>query len=290
VGGEVDQVGGTFLMLDHLGPTEYGPGEALGAPTHPHRGFETVTVILQGGMEHKDSVGNHGHLKPGMVQWMTAGRGVVHSEMPSADLLENGGTLEGFQLWVNLPRAKKMSPPRYQDIPAENIPTVAIPGGKPDSTVRVIAGSSCGASAVIETATPIQMLDIRIEPGDGFTQPFPKGQVGFAYVYRGKGLFGKEQKLAEESQMVQFSDGESVAIAAPADSPLKCLLITGDPIEEPIVRHGPFVMNTREEIMQAFVDYQSGQFGEIEGTEEQMALSEQARQKQKASGTWKDDL
>lgn len=289
VGGEVDHVGGVFLMLDHMGPAKYGPGEAVGAPDHPHRGFSTVTMVLEGSMQHKDSAGNSGTLGPGWVQWMDAGRGVVHSEMPSDSILRDGGTIEGFQLWVNLPAKDKMTPPRYQDVPPEKIPEVAVPGAKhASSVVRVIAGESCGASAVIGTRTPIGYLDIRLGPGDTLTQPVARGHVAFAYVYRGKGLFGppSEAVHASESALVQIGEGDVFTIAGAGADGVKCLLISGEPIREPIARYGPFVMNTRDEIQQAFDDFRSGRMGEIEGAEERYARTEAARSAQQKAGTW----
>eukprot|EP00050_Salpingoeca_kvevrii_P019659 m.88846 g.88846 ORF g.88846 m.88846 type:complete len:310 (-) comp8515_c0_seq4:245-1174(-) len=170
-----------FLMLDHLGPTAYGPGEAVGAPDHPHRGFETVTYVLQGGFHHLDSAGNSGHLGPGAVQWMTAGRGVVHSEMPAKDLMRDGGVMEGFQLWVNLPAQHKMIAPRYQDIAPEDVPEAH----GVNVSVRVIAGESIlGTSAVIDTKIPITFLDVRLQPSGSLDETLP-GDNAFAYVYRG---------------------------------------------------------------------------------------------------------
>lgn len=296
----VSDVGGLFLMLDHFGPVTYGPGEAVGAPDHPHRGFETVTYILKGAMQHKDSAGNSGHLGPGWVQWLTAGRGVVHSEMPDDAIQESGGEMEGFQLWVNLPAAHKMVPPRYQDVPPERIPVVAVPGaahaGTPacpePSAVRVVAGDFAGTSAVIGTHTPIGYLDVRLGPGDAIEQPIPAGHVGFAYVYRGQGVFGANAVPAGEGAMVTIGGANGAfRVAAPATSAggVRCLLIYGAPIHEPIARHGPFVMNTRDEIIQAFEDYQSGHMGEIAGAEERRAQTDAARAAQQASGTWARD-
>jgi quercetin 2,3-dioxygenase len=253
-----------FLLLDEMGPMELGPGEAKGAPDHPHRGFETVTYMISGKMEHRDSHGNAGRLAPGDVQWMTAGAGVVHSEMPSADFQRQGGRMHGFQLWVNLPRRDKMIRPRYQEIPAEKIPHATSVDGK--ATVRVIAGESMGKKAVIDTRTPIIYLHFTLKPGARVTQPVPAEFNAFAYVFSGEGQFGSEGKAATEHQMVMFGDdGDLVRIAAPdgASEPLEVLLIAGVPLREPVARYGPFVMNTREEIVKAFEDYREGRMGEI---------------------------
>src|SRR6266567_3785576 len=169
-----------FLLLDEMGPMEVGPGEAIGAPDHPHRGFETVTYMLSGDMEHKDSSGHAGQLRSGDVQWMTAGAGVVHAEMPSAEFMRNGGRMHGFQLWVNLPRRDKMMKPRYQEVRAAEIPTATSPDGK--VRVTVLAGQSLGTRAAIDTRTPIMYLHVRLEPGARFTQEVPKTYNAFAYV------------------------------------------------------------------------------------------------------------
>ena len=245
-----------FLLLDRMGPITLAPGEAKGAPDHPHRGFETVTYILEGTMEHKDSRGNSGKLGPGDVQWMTAGGGVVHSEMPSADLQRNGGRLHGFQLWVNLPRRDKLMKPRYQEIASSSIPTVTRDG----VTVRIIAGESLGSSAVIETRTPIMYLHVKLDPGAKFEQHVPAEYNAFAFIAAGTAKIGGRD--AREDDAVVFSrDGDSVLIESAEGCEL--LLIGGVPINEPVVRYGPFVMNTEREIMQAFADFQSGRMGSI---------------------------
>jgi hypothetical protein len=253
-----------FLLLDEMGPSDLGPGEAKGAPDHPHRGFETVTYLLSGAMQHKDSQGNRGQLRPGDVQWMTAGSGVVHSEMPEPSFAASGGRMHGFQLWVNLPARDKMTRPRYQEIPATGIPVGKGDDGK--VTVRVIAGEALGASAVIETRTPIFYLDCQLAPGAELTQPAPPDYNAFAYVYEGQGLFGRERRAARRHEMVLFAaDGDAVRLVADADSPdsLKALVIGGIPLNEPVARYGPFVMNTRAELVQAVEDYQAGRLGEI---------------------------
>jgi redox-sensitive bicupin YhaK (pirin superfamily) len=253
-----------FLLLDEMGPMEVAPGEAKGAPDHPHRGFETVTYLLSGEMEHKDSSGHAGRLKSGDVQWMTAGSGVVHAEMPSEDFQRSGGRMHGFQLWVNLPRSEKMRKPRYQEIPKSQIPKATSADGL--VTVSVIAGEAMGETAVIETRTPIIYLHYRLEPGGVATQQVPHTYNAFAYVVEGAGLFGAEGERGADGQMVMFApDGNEVRIENPtnANAALDILLIAGVPLNEPIARYGPFVMNTEEEIHQAFDDYRRGRMGAI---------------------------
>ncbi|HEY6215378.1 MAG TPA: pirin family protein [Pyrinomonadaceae bacterium] len=253
-----------FLLLDEMGPMDVAPGQGKGAPDHPHRGFETVTYLLSGEMEHKDSSGRAGRLTPGDVQWMTAGAGVVHSEMPSREFMREGGRMHGFQLWVNLPRHEKMMKPRYQEIPAAHIPKATSPDRL--VTVSVIAGEAMGEKAVIETRTPIVYLHYRIAPGGVATQHVPSGYNTFAYVVDGAGLFGAERERGGDGQMVLFAqDGDEVRIENPANAvgALDVLLIGGLPLHEPIARYGPFVMNTKAEIYQAIEDYQAGRMGAI---------------------------
>ena len=249
-----------FLLLDEMGPMELGPGEAKGAPDHPHRGFETVTYVLSGELEHKDSSGRAGQLRPGDVQWMTAGAVVVHSEMPSAEFARNGGRMHAFQLWVNLPKRDKMMEPRYQEIPSAQIPKATSADGL--VTVNVIAGEALGQKAVIETRTPIVYLHYQIKPGGSVTQQVPGAFNAFAYVIDGEGLFGSER--GTDGQMILFAqDGDEVRIENTANTTLDVLLIAGSPLNEPVVRYGPFVMNTRDEIYQAIEDYSQGRMGAI---------------------------
>lgn len=254
-----------FLLLDEMGPMEVGPGEAKGAPDHPHRGFETVTYLLSGEMEHKDSRGHAGRLTPGDVQWMTAGAGVVHSEMPSSEFLRSGGRLHGFQLWVNLPQRDKLMKPRYQEISNSQIPKATSADGL--VSVSVIAGEAMGEQAVIETRTPMVYLHYKILPGGAVNQPVPRDYNAFAYVVEGEGRFGVDGETGADGQMVLFTqDGDSVRIANPetAKTALEVLLIAGVPLNEPVVRYGPFVMNTEAEIHQAFEDYRLGRMGSID--------------------------
>src|SRR4030095_8283340 len=204
-----------FLLLDEMGPMVVAPGEAKGAPDHPHRGFETVTYLLSGDMEHRDSQGHAGRLTAGDVQWMTAGAGVIHSEMPSREFARAGGRMHGFQLWVKLPQRDKMMSPRYQEIPASQIPKAMSADGL--VTVSVIAGEAMGAKAVIETRTPIIYLHYRIKPGGVATPQVPGAYNAFAYIVEGVGLFGAEGERAGDGQMVLFArDGDEVRIENPA--------------------------------------------------------------------------
>jgi redox-sensitive bicupin YhaK (pirin superfamily) len=246
-----------FLLLDRMGPVTLAAGEAKGAPDHPHRGFETVTYVLEGSFEHKDSRGNRGKLNSGDVQWMTAGGGVVHSEMPSEDIQRNGGRLHGFQLWVNLPRRDKMMKPRYQEIASGSIPSVTRGG----VTVRVIAGESLGAKAVIETRTPIMYLHARLDAGARFEQPIPPEYNAFAFLVNGTArIDGRE--AGEDDAVIFGRDGDDVLIET--DTGCELLLIGGVPINEPVARYGPFVMNTERELLQAFADFRSGRMGAID--------------------------
>ena len=253
-----------FLLLDEMGPMDLAPGEAKGAPDHPHRGFETVSYLLSGDMEHKDSRGHAGRLRAGDVQWMTAGAGVVHSEMPSREFARDGGRMHGFQLWVNLPQRDKLMPPRYQEISSSRIPKAT--SADRLVMVSVIAGEAMGEKAVVETRTPIIYLHYRIKPGGAATQKVPGAYNAFAYVVEGEGLFGAEGERALDGQMVLFAqDGDEVRIENPADAKatLEVLLIAGVPLNEPVARYGPFVMNTEREIRQAIEDYQQGRMGAI---------------------------
>lgn len=253
-----------FLLLDELGPVDLAPGQAKGAPDHPHRGFETVSYVIEGRLEHKDSQGHQGQLSAGDVQWMTAGAGVVHSEMPAREFTIKGGRMHGLQLWVNLPQRDKMIQPRYQEISAAKIPIAQTDDGK--VLVKVIAGEALGVKAVIETQTPIMYLHFTLEPGGKVVQPVPQEYNAFAYVLDGEGLFGASSVRGGDGQMVLFAqDGEEVTLANANDAkvPLNVLLIAGVPLNEPVVRYGPFVMNTETEIIQAIEDYRQGKMGQI---------------------------
>jgi redox-sensitive bicupin YhaK (pirin superfamily) len=246
-----------FLLLDEMGPMELGPGQAEGAPDHPHRGFETVTYVLAGEMVHADSQGNSGRIGPGDVQWMTAGDGVVHSEMPAEKLRREGGRMHGFQLWVNLPKRDKRMRPRYQDLKAADIPV----GQSADGTVRVrvIAGESLGKKAAIDTRTPIFYLHFSLQPGARHTQATPADHNVFAYVVSGAVEVGG--RTVRDSEMAILSAGDAVELAA--SQPAELLLLGGKPLGEPVARYGPFVMNSKEELQEAFDDFRAGRMGAI---------------------------
>nr|WP_236873346.1 pirin family protein [Burkholderia sp. PAMC 26561] len=250
-----------FLLLDEMGPVDYAPGEAKGAPDHPHRGFETVTYVLEGQFGHKDSAGHSGTLRQGDVQWMTAGSGVVHSEMPDPEFTRTGGRVHGLQLWVNLPKRDKMIPPHYQEISSASIPVGVSEDGR--VRVKVIAGEALGVKAAIETRTPILYQHFSLQPGASEVQPVPKDFRVFGYALSGDGFYGSGKQPIKARQMIVFADdGETVSFTA-GDEPLELLLLGGVPLKEPVVRYGPFVMNTEDEIRQAVVDYQAGRMGAI---------------------------
>ena len=251
-----------FLLLDEMGPVQYAPGQAVGAPDHPHRGFETVTYLLDGEFEHEDSAGNRGKLAPGDIQWMTAGRGVIHSEMPSARVREQGGRVHGFQIWVNLPARDKMTAPRYQDVTAAKLPVATAPDGK--ATVKVIAGSALGVDAAVETRTPIEYFDVTLQPGGRVVLPAPASFNAAVYVFDGAARVGTDHDV-ESGGFVLLGEGDSVEVSNAADAkvPARLLVLGGEPLNEPVARYGPFVMNTEAEIHQAIRDYQSGNFGDI---------------------------
>ncbi|TDI44488.1 MAG: pirin family protein [Acidobacteria bacterium] len=241
-----------FLLLDEFKSTE-GADYIAGFPDHPHRGFETVTYMLAGSMRHEDHKGNRGELGPGSVQWMTAGRGIVHSEMP----MQEDGLMWGFQLWVNLPAAHKMTAPRYQDIPAEAIPTATTQGGV---TLRVVAGTVEGTNGPVEgIATSPLYVDVAVPKDSECVIPVPREHNGFVYVFDGEGVVG--EKLLAAGQLGVLSRGQSEAVRLVTTAqPMRLLLLAAKPLDEPMARQGPFVMNTREEIHEAFEDYKRGTF------------------------------
>jgi len=248
-----------FLLLDYAGPYEFPPGAGRpGVGEHPHRGFETVTIVYQGELEHRDSAGNRGKIGPGDVQWMTAASGVVHEEYHSPEFAKNGGTLEMVQLWVNLPAAEKMSPPRYQEILDRQIPTVALDGDA--GTVRVIAGELHGVKGPARTVTPMLLWDVRLKAGRSAVLPVPNGDTTVMVVQRGSVKVNDSLISAVELAMLDPA-GEGVAIECEDDAMV--LVLSGEPIDEPVVGQGPFVMNTRDEIRQAVVDYQNGRMGQL---------------------------
>lgn len=239
-----------FLMLDSF--RNENPDDYMGGfPDHPHRGFETVTYMLAGRMRHHDSAGNTGLLGPGGVQWMTAGSGLIHSELPE----QEEGLMEGFQLWLNLPSHRKMSAPSYRDIPSEDIPEIVLADG---AKVRVIAGSSHGTQgAVVRPDTEPLYLDAHLPAGGKFEQPIPASHNAFVYVYRGE-IRVAGSVVAKRTMAILSNESDSVAIAA--EAPARFILVAGKPLGEPIAQHGPFVMNTMEQIEQTFRDYRDGFF------------------------------
>ena len=239
-----------FLLLDEMGPADYAPGEAVGAPWHPHRGFETVTYMLAGEMEHEDSVGSKGVITPGDVQWMTAGKGIIHSELPTKKMMEEGGLMHGFQIWVNLPAKDKMMNPRYQDITADQSPTIE----KDGVWARVIAGECLGIESSIDTVIPITYVHVKMESGATLDKTLDTELNGMVYVFKGE--VSIEGKSVKDGSLALLSAGSEVTIEAKESS--EFLILAGPELNEPIARYGPFVMNTREEILQAIDDYQRG--------------------------------
>jgi len=252
-----------FLLIDEMGPVEYAPGQAVGAPDHPHRGFETVTYVLEGEVVHEDSAGHRGTIKPGGVQWMTAGAGVVHSETPSAAVLEQGGRAHGFQIWVNLPARLKMTRPRYQELAAEQIPSAVSADGL--AKVKVIAGEALGVRAAIDTHTPIVYQDWSLSPGADVTLDLDSAARAIVYVFEGRASLGNAGKVVEDGQLAVLGEGDAIRLRGARES-ARLLLLAGVPIKEPVARYGPFVMNTERELLEAFQDYRSGRMGEITRT------------------------
>ena len=252
-----------FLLLDYAGPHEFAPAtRPRGVGQHPHRGFETVTIVYQGEVEHRDSTGSGGRIGPGDVQWMTAASGILHEEFHSSDFTHQGGTLEMVQLWVNLPASDKMSPPRYQTLMDADIPSVPLPDGA--GQLRVIAGDYAGHAGPAKTFTPIDVWDVRLRGGETIELPAHAGRSVAAVVLRGTVEVNGAQ-VAREAQFVLLDrDGTGVSIEANSDATL--LILSGEPIDEPIAGYGPFVMNTQAEIAQAMQDFNSGRFGRIAQT------------------------
>lgn len=248
-----------FLLIDELGPVEYAPGEAIGAPDHPHRGFETVTYMIDGEFQHADSAGHRGELHPGDVQWMTAGAGVVHAEMPSDRMMRKGGRQHGFQIWVNLPKADKFVPPRYQDVRSDRIPVWRSADGK--AWAKAIAGETQGVAGAAQTRIPIGFSHYRLEPGAFIEHAVHDGHTAIAYLMSGSARFGGERTHEARAAVVFDRAGDEIAVENPGSDPLEFLMLTGAPIEEPIARYGPFVMTTVEELQQAFDDFRSGKIG-----------------------------
>ena len=246
-----------FLLLDEMGPIDYAPGEAVGAPDHPHRGFETVTYVLDGAMEHRDSTGGGGVISTGDTQWMTAGAGLVHSEEPTPEMLRDGGRMHGLQLWVNLPRADKLTPPRYQLLSADELTIVEGEGWK----VRVIVGDFDGHKGPGSTHSPIVYAHATLEPGARIDVPWNEDFNALVYVLEGSARVGDPAETVNDGQMAVLGHGERVVVEA--DTQVELLFLGGLPIREPIAWYGPFVMNTKAEVLQAMEDYQAGRLGTI---------------------------
>lgn len=258
-----------FLLLDHLGAVEYAPGEAKGAPWHPHRGFETVTYIIDGAFRHRDSNGGGGLIADGATQWMTAGAGILHDELPTEELVQKGGLFHGVQLWVNLPSSLKWTPPRYQDIGAGRVALLSSHDG--GALIRLIAGELDGYSGPGVTWTPIVYAHLSVSPGSKVELPWRPDFNAMAYVLSGSGSAGPAGTPIHEGQLAIFGDGDVLTLDAASRqdsrSPnLEVLVLGGAPIREPVVFHGPFVMNTRDEIYQAVQDYHAGRMGQIPAT------------------------
>lgn len=249
-----------FLMLDYAGPQYFKPApQPRGVGEHPHRGFETVTIAYQGSVGHRDSAGNSGVIYPGDVQWMTAASGVLHEEMHESEFTKNGGTFEMIQLWVNLPAAHKMSKPGYQAITKEQIPTVEFETG---GHARIIAGSLNGSKGAAKTVTPLNVWDLELKAGERVELPVPEGHNTAVVLRKGDTTVNGTAKLTGEARIATLGrEGDTVTFEAAADSHL--LLLSGEPINEPVASYGPFVMNTREEIMQAVADLKAGKFGQL---------------------------
>ncbi|MGW6505068.1 pirin family protein [Nonomuraea angiospora] len=255
-----------FIHMDQMGEVEYAPGEPKGTPWHPHRGFETVTYIIDGVFEHQDSNGGGGTITDGDTQWMTAGSGLLHIEKPPEHLVVSGGLFHGVQLWVNLPRAHKFHLPRYQDIRGRQAALLASDDG--GALLRVIAGELDGHAGPGVTFTPITMVHATVSPGARLEVPWNPAYNALAYVLAGHGYAGDERTPVRKGQLVVFGQGGAITVAADPAQPqaepnLEVLLLGGQPIREPVVQYGPFVMNNRAEILKAMEDYQAGRLGVI---------------------------
>jgi len=249
-----------FLMLDYAGPSHFEPSKRThGVGQHPHRGFETVTIAYQGSVSHRDSAGNSGTIYPGDVQWMTAASGVVHEEMHAQEFAEKGGTFEMVQLWVNLPKAAKMSAPSYQGITKDEIPTVTL---GTSGQARIIAGELDGVRGPAKTFTPINVFDLRLKAGDAAKLSLPDGHNAAVILLKGNVALNGSEALQGEARIATLgTDGEGILLEPKEDSTL--LVLSGEPIDEPVASYGPFVMNTQEELVQAFQDYKSGRMGHL---------------------------
>jgi redox-sensitive bicupin YhaK (pirin superfamily) len=255
-----------FIHLDQMGEVEYAPGEPKGTPWHPHRGFETVTYIIDGIFDHKDNHGGGGTITNGDTQWMTAGAGILHIETPPESLVMSGGLFHGFQLWVNLPAAKKWSPPAYQDLRASEVKLLASHDG--GALLRVIAGDVAGHKGPGRTQTPISLVHATISPGAELRLPWNPAYNALVYTLSGNGFMGSEKRPVHMGQLTVFEDGDVIVIRASevqeSRSPyLDVFILGGEPIRESVAWMGPFVMNTKSEVLQAFEDFQKGLLGKV---------------------------
>jgi hypothetical protein len=250
-----------FVHMDQMGEVDYGPGEPKGTPWHPHRGFETVTYIIDGTFRHQDSNGGGGLITNGDTQWMTAGAGILHIEAPPEELVASGGLFHGFQLWVNLPARLKMTAPRYQDIRAGQVALLSSADG--GALLRVIAGTFGGHEGPGITHTPISLVHATVSAGAQVRLPWRADFNALAYVLAGSGTVGLDKRPIRMGQLAAFGPGDAITFAASASREMDILLLGGEPIREPVAAYGPFVMNTRDELVQAFEDYQAGRLGSI---------------------------
>lgn len=255
-----------FIMLDEMGEVEYAPGEPKGTPWHPHRGFETVTYIIDGIFDHQDNNGGGGSISNGDTQWMTAGAGILHIETPPEHLVMSGGLFHGFQLWVNLPAAKKWSPPAYQDVRAKDVALLSTADG--GALLRVIAGEVAGNFGPGSTQTPITLLHATVAAGAELRLPWRKDYNALVYAMSGFGFVGDEARPVQAGQLTVFGEGDTIVVRAASQqesrSPeLELFILGGAPIKEPVAWMGPFVMNTKNEVLQAFDDFQKGLLGTI---------------------------
>ena len=251
-----------FLLLDEMAPNHHSPGEAVGAPAHPHRGFETVTYIFRGEVEHHDSAGNHGLIGPGDARCMTAGAAIIHSEMPSARIQTNGGVSHGIQLWINLPAALRRTTPKYQALTADQMSSVSGPGW----TAEIVAGSLLDHVGPAHTHTPVGLGRVEIQPGSSLRIPATDGHTALVYAFAGHATVGAPgEPLPPHHLAVLGHGGGDIALTVSADAaePFHCLVLIGEPINEPMVRYGPFVMNTKAEIQEAISDFNAGRMGTI---------------------------
>jgi redox-sensitive bicupin YhaK (pirin superfamily) len=255
-----------FIHMDQMGEVEYAPGEPKGTPWHPHRGFETVTYMIDGTFQHQDSNGGGGLITNGDTQWMTAGAGILHIERPPEELIASGGLFHGFQLWVNLPAAQKWVPARYQDIRAGNVALLTSYDG--GALLRVIAGEVAGHRGPGVTYTPISLAHVTVSPGARLVLPWPREFNALIYVLAGSGTVGEERRPVQSGQLAALGNGDVITATAGTHQEsrhpnLDLLILGGSPIREPVAHYGPFVMNTHAEIAQALADYQSGKMGAV---------------------------